>query len=383
MKVFCIFGTPSEAIKLAPVIWELDADPAFDTQVCATGQEPEMLQSMIELFGLRVHYEMTIAHRSASQEALLRRAMKAISVSIGQAKPDIVIVQGHSITALAGALAAFYAGASIAHIEAGLRTDDLSAPWPEEANRQLVSRLAAYHFAPTRHAAANLLRENIPRERIVVTGATVIDTLQAMCEWLNEDEMLAAQAREPFEIALKNPYRKLVLVAGHKRETSDGAFGRVFQAIRRIAGRADVEIVFPVHPNRRVQYAAQQALADLPNVHMIAPLGYLSFVALMREASLIITDSGAVQEEAPTLGVPVLVTRAISERAAGVETGMVHLIGPDEERLVQAANSTLDDIISSQFRQGDSPYGDGHASRRIVAALSQKAVPEFVGSAVA
>lgn len=381
VRVLVVFGTRPEAIKLAPVVWALSRTRQIDVTVCCTGQHREMVRPLIDLFGLKLDYDLQVMCPNQSLPALTGRLLSGISDVITETKPDLVVVQGDTTTAFSGALAAQYNRVPVAHVEAGLRTGDLASPWPEEANRRLIAPLASHHFAPTRGAAQNLRREGVPKADIAVTGNTVIDALQWIAERLDSDAAFRAAARRPFKFIDDAPERKLVLVTGHRRENMDGGLEHMCRAVADIARRPDVVVAFPVHMNPAVRRTVDETLRRRENVLLLEPLDYHSFVALMREARLIITDSGGIQEEAPTFGTPVLVTRDTSERTEAIDAGMAQLVGTERERIVAEAAAVLDAASMPQAsRRGPlrvNPYGDGLASERISARIAGEAFGEF------
>ena len=371
MRILFAFGTRPEAIKMAPVVKAVEAAPGLEARVCITGQHREMLQQALDLFGLRVDADldvMTHAQRLADVSAAILTGLDRV---LPELAPDCVLVQGDTATTLMASLAAFYHQIPVVHIEAGLRTGDLSAPWPEEGNRRLTSQLAALHFPPTERARQALLREGVDDARIAVTGNTVIDALLEVVRRMDADPAFVEPVRKRFDFL--DPRRRLVLVTGHRRENFDGGLADMCRALARLAERPDVEIVYPVHLNPVVQTAAREVLSEHPHIHRIEPLEYLPFVYLMRRSELIITDSGGVQEEAPSLGVPVLVTREKTERPEAVEAGTVRLVGTSTERIVAEATRLLDDPAAyEKMSVAHNPYGDGHAAERIARELSNR-----------
>lgn len=365
IKILSVFGTRPEAIKMAMVVRALEADPQIQSRVCVTGQHREMLDQVLNAFDLRPDHDLAVMTAGQSLPAMTRRLLEGLETVMVDERPDWVLVQGDTNTAFAGALAGFYNRAMIGHVEAGLRTGDLAAPWPEEGNRRLISPLARLHFAPTEQARANLLAENVPAEQIQVTGNTVIDALQHASGILGRDSAEMA-ARFPF----LDPARRLILVTGHRRENFDGGLERVCLGLRRLAERPDVQVVYVVHLNPRVRSAARRVLGDLSTVHLIEPQDYLPFVYLMNRAYLIVTDSGGIQEEAPSIGKPVLVTREVTERPEAVSAGAARLVGASAEGVYVEATRLLDDPQAyAAMARARNPYGDGRAAERIVSAL--------------
>ena len=363
-----IFGTRPEAIKLAPVIRELRRKQGdFKLTVCATAQHRQMLDQVTRLFRIQVHYDLDLMRPNQGLDELTARAMVKISSMLKLAKPDVVIVQGDTTTAFVGALSAFYLKIPTAHVEAGLRTEDKFAPFPEEINRRLTSHLAAWHFAPTEWARSNLLKEGVPSKTIFVTGNTIVDVLLAA-------KRLVAQRPPaiPSLNGLRHTNRKLILVTAHRRENFGEGIKSICTALRDLAAsREDVEIVYPVHPNPNVLGPVNRLLAGRPRIHLIKPLEYLQFVSLMTKAYLVLTDSGGIQEEMPSFGRPVLVMRDKTERPEGVEAGVCKLVGTDSLVILDAANRLLSDQEAyRQFVRRRNPFGDGKASQRIVKQLA-------------
>lgn len=363
-KVMVVFGTRPEAIKMAPVVTALKERPELQTIVAVTAQHRQMLDQVLDLFQITPDEDLNVMQPGQTLSGLTSRIVQGMEELIGRHQPDIVLVHGDTTTTFATALAAFYQRTAIAHVEAGLRTGNLYSPWPEEANRKLTGALAQLHFAPTQRSADNLLAENIHPENIHVTGNTVIDALLAVVEKIKSNSTLSAEleARFPF----LDTSKRLVLVTGHRRENFGDGFVQICMALKQIAARGDTQVVYPVHLNPNVQGPVHSLLADQTGVHLIAPQDYLPFVYLMSRADLIITDSGGIQEEAPSLGKPVLVMRDTTERPEAVEAGTVSLVGTDATTIVARANALLDDRRAyEKMSRAHNPYGDGQASRRI------------------
>lgn len=364
-RVMVAFGTRPEAIKMAPVVRALRGDPDIDTQVAVTAQHRQMLDQVLEFFGINPDDDLNVMQTNQGLADLYARILSGMTQVIARRKPDLVLVHGDTSTTLATAMAAFYTRVPVGHVEAGLRTGDMAAPWPEEMNRRLVAPLASLHFAPTTRAYANLLAEGIPASRVHVTGNTVVDALQHVVRIIEDDPTLAANLDASFPFLKLS--RRLVLVTGHRRENFGDGFSRICQALMRIAKIPDVQIVYPVHLNPNVQEPVQRLLGGQPNVHLIEPLEYVPFVRLMMRANLILTDSGGIQEEAPSLGKPVLVMRDNSERPEAVEAGTALLVGTDPAHITNTARKLLeaspthDPMVCSP-----NPYGDGSASERIL-----------------
>jgi UDP-N-acetylglucosamine 2-epimerase len=370
MRILTVFGTRPEAIKLAPVIARLAAAPAVESVVCVTAQHRGMLDQVLDLFKIAPDHDLDLMREGQGLTYVTVAVLDRLGELYGEVKPNRVIVQGDTTSSFAAALAAFYAKVPVAHVEAGLRTGNVHSPWPEEMNRRLVSAIADLHFAPTETARGNLLKEGVAADRILVTGNTVIDALLDAVKILDADP---AQA-QALEAALPrlDPGKRLILTTGHRRENFDGGLERVARGLVRLAERGDVEIVYPVHLNPQVQSVAASVLQNRPHIHLMPPLDYLPFVLLMRRAHLIVTDSGGIQEEAPTFGKPVLVTRDTTERPEAVEAGTVELVGTDTERLVARASRLLDDRAAYEAMSfAHNPYGDGQAAARIVERLSR------------
>ncbi len=373
MKVLSVFGTRPEAIKVAPVVKAIAAADGLESQVCVTGQHREMLRQALALFDIEVDRDLDVMRHAQGLTETTTAILSGLDEVFAELKPDRILVQGDTNTTFAASLAAYYHQIPIGHIEAGLRTGDLYAPWPEEGNRKLTSALADLHFAPTEGSRRALEREAVPSDSIVVTGNTVIDALLDVVARMEADPAFAAPVRERFDFL--DDTRRLILVTGHRRENFDGGLVRVCEALRHLANRGDVEIVYAVHLNPNVQTAVQQTLTDHPAIHLIEPQEYLPFVYLMQRASLIITDSGGVQEEAPSLGKPVLVTREKTERPEAVEAGTVILVGTDREKIVKEAERLLDDETAyRKMSVAHNPYGDGQASERIVRELLRRGI---------
>lgn len=369
MRALTVFGTRPEAIKLAPVVQALESASGIEHFTCVTGQHRQMLDQVLETFKIKPQFDLNLMRPGQDLTHVTSAALAGVGDVIDRVKPDWLLVQGDTTTAFASALAAFYRKVKVAHVEAGLRTGNIYSPWPEEMNRKLVSQLTTMHFPPTELAASNLRREAVPESAIRITGNTVIDALQWVVARLSSDKDFAAKMDSQF--GFLDSAKRLILVTGHRRENFDGGLERVCVALRRLAERGDVEIVYPVHLNPHVQETARRVLANHPSVHLIPPLDYVPFVALMRHAFLIITDSGGIQEEAPGLGKPVLVTRDTTERPEAITAGTARLVGTETEGLVAAANELLDDRAAyNHMAQARNPFGDGHAAARVVETLT-------------
>lgn len=371
IRVLSIFGTRPEAIKMAPLAKALAVDVRFESRVCVTGQHRQMLDQVLDLFALQPEFDLNIMKPGQDLTDVTTAILQGMRGVLGQFKPDVVLVHGDTATTLAASLAAYYQKIPVAHVEAGLRTGNLYSPWPEEANRKLTGALAALHFAPTETSKANLIREGVPDDRIFVTGNTVIDALLDVVDKISADAATQQRFSEQFEFL--SPKRRMVLVTGHRRESFGGGFERICQALAETA-RAfpDVDIVYPVHLNPNVREPVTRLLAGIANVHLIEPLDYLPFVYLMNRSYLILTDSGGIQEEAPSLGKPVLVMRDTTERPEAVEAGTVRLVGTDVVTICGQLQELLTDGVAyERMSFAHNPYGDGKACQRIVATLGR------------
>ena len=363
--VLVVFGTRPEAIKMAPVVHALQALPGIQTEVAVTAQHRQMLDQVLGLFDIRPGEDLDLMRPAQGLADLFSRALTGMHDVLHRRRPDLVLVHGDTSTTLATAMAAFYQRIPVGHVEAGLRTGDMQAPWPEEMNRRLTASLTTLHFAPTEGARANLAREGMTAG-VHVTGNTVIDALLEVAARIRADTALAASlaARFPFLAG----GRRMLLVTGHRRENFGDGFERICLALREIAARGDVDVVYPVHLNPNVQEPVHRILGDCPAVHLVEPQDYLPFVWLMLRCDLILTDSGGIQEEAPSLGKPVLVMRDVTERPEALDAGTVELVGTDNGRIVAAVNRLLDDPVAYEaMSRAHNPYGDGEAATRIAA----------------
>jgi len=373
MKILSIFGTRPEAIKMAPVVRALSAQADCESVVCVTAQHRQMLDQVLALFEIEPDHDLDIMSPGQDLFDVTSRALLGLRDVIRQEKPDMVLVQGDTTTCFAGALAAFYEGVKIGHIEAGLRTGNLRAPFPEEANRAMVSRIADFHFAPTELSRQNLVAEGIADEAVIVTGNTVIDALL----WVRDkvmaypDSQWQALYGEELFSTITDKQRKMVLITGHRRENFGQGFQDLCQAIRELASRhPDWDFIYPVHLNPNVQQPVNEILTELTNVYLIKPLDYAPFVWLMNQSDLILTDSGGVQEEAPSLGKPVLVMRDVTERPEAVDAGTVKLVGTDKQVIVDNVEEVLcNEAVYQAMSRAHNPYGDGEACARILPIL--------------
>jgi len=363
-RVLTVFGTRPEAIKMAPVVGALTSDGLFDARLCVTAQHRQMLDQVLDIFGLRPDFDLDLMKPGQDLSDITSNVLLGMREVYREWKPDLVLVHGDTTTTLAASLSAYYARVQVGHVEAGLRTFNKYAPWPEEINRRLTGGVTDIHFAPTERAASNLRREGVSAENIHITGNTVIDALLEVVERIRGDEALSREFAQRF--GFLEPAKRLILVTGHRRENFGAGFESICEALRDIAARGDVQIVYPVHLNPNVQDPVHRLLGDRSDVHLIEPLDYLPFVYLMDRSHLIITDSGGVQEEAPSLGKPVLVMRETTERPEAVEAGTVKLVGTDRAAIVREAHRLLDDRAAYEaMGRAHNPYGDGRAAARI------------------
>ena len=368
MRILSVFGTRPEAIKMAPVVEQLQRAKGITARVCVTAQHRQMLDQVLELFAIKPDYDLDLMKPGQDLTGITTGVLTGLREVLREFKPDRILVQGDTTTVLAASLAAFYEKVSVGHVEAGLRTYNRFAPWPEEMNRCLASQIADLHFAPTPQARKNLIREGIDPKTIHVTGNTVIDALLEVVAKLKKNPKLSKG------LAAKFPFldsrRRMILVTGHRRENFGDGFERICHALAKLSKRDDVQIVYPVHLNPNVQAPVKRILGGNTRVHLIEPQDYLPFVYLMSRSNLIITDSGGVQEEAPSLGKPVLVMRDTTERPEAVTAGTVKLVGTDDKRIVWEAEKLLDSPAAyRRMSRAHNPYGDGKAGKRIVDVL--------------
>ena len=368
MKILLVFGTRPEAIKMAPVFTALKGAQGMDVRLCVTGQHRQMLDQVLDLFEIKPDFDLNLMKPGQDLSDITSNVLLGMREVYKQWLPDMVLVHGDTTTTLGASLSAYYARVKVGHVEAGLRTGNKYAPWPEEVNRRVAGVLADVHFAPTAQSRSNLLAEGVADSNIFVTGNTVIDALLQVVDRIRHDDELkkAHQARFSF----LDPSKRMVLVTGHRRENFGQGFEDICHALATLARRGDVQVVYPVHLNPNVQAPVTRILANEPNVHLLEPQDYLPFVYLMDQSTLIITDSGGVQEEAPSLGKPVLVMRDTTERPEAVDAGTVRLVGTQRDQIVSAANELLDDPAAYELMsRAHNPYGDGQASRRIAEVL--------------
>lgn len=369
MRVLTVFGTRPEAIKMAPLVRALAQDDAFEAKVCVTAQHREMLDQVLNLFDIVPNYDLNIMKPGQGLTEITCRILEGIKPVLEEFKPHVVLVHGDTTTTMATSLAAFYQQIAIGHVEAGLRTGDLYSPWPEEANRTITGHLARYHFAPTDSSRQNLLRENIPDSHIFVTGNTVIDALLSVSDRFLFDDQLRGEMDKLYPFLQQN--KKIILVTGHRRESFGSGFESICTALAEIAlNHPDVQVVYPVHLNPHVREPVQRILSGIDNVILINPQQYLPFVYLMNHAYLILTDSGGIQEEAPSLGKPVLVMRETTERPEAVAAGTVKLVGTDVKTILTEVSRLLtDESAYREMSRAYNPYGDGKSCQRILTAL--------------
>lgn len=374
MKVLLVFGTRPEVIKMAPVVKALQADPAFTVEVCVTSQHRDMQDQMLQLFDLKADYDLNVMRENQDLFYLTSQVLTCMKGVLEEAKPDISLVQGDTTTVFAASLAAFYLKIPVGHVEAGLRSHDVYSPFPEEMNRKLAGQIATYHFAPTKQSAENLLQEGFSAQQVFVTGNTVIDALLWMRERIDLQAVQQVLPEKVFSLTeSKQPY---VLITGHRRESFGEGFKNICKAIAELARRhTDWQFVYPVHLNPNVQSIVFEQLSEFSNVHLIDPVGYQSFVYLMDRSRIVLTDSGGVQEEAPSLGKPVLVMREVTERAEGVAAGTAKLVGTNVETIVKEVDKliTLPDAYEAMAKAVN-PYGDGTSAQQIVSILKERAV---------
>lgn len=370
-RIMIVFGTRPEAIKMAPIINILRKDLLIDLRVCVTGQHRQMLDQVLTLFKIAPEYDLSLMRSGQSLTELTCNIISAMEQVLTEWRPDILLVHGDTTTTFGASLAAYYQRISIAHVEAGLRTGDIYSPWPEEANRRMVGALAKLHFSPTEVSRENLLRENIDKSKIFVTGNTVIDALLEISDRINRDSQLQRSLENQFSFI--DAQRRLILVTGHRRENFGSGFESICHGLVELSKRADIQIVYPVHLNPNVQEPVLRILGEAKNIHLIEPQDYLPFVYLMKKSTIILTDSGGIQEEAPSLGKPVLVMRENTERTEAIKAGAVKLIGTNKKNLVEQVNLLLDDSdFYHQMASTINPYGDGTAAKKILTILKHE-----------
>lgn len=371
MKVLTVFGTRPEAIKMAPLVHALSSDKRFNAKVCVTAQHRQMLDQVLALFEINPDYDLNIMKPGQTLTDVTTGILEGLQPVLAEFKPDVLLVHGDTATTLSASLAAYYQQIKVGHVEAGLRTGNIYSPWPEEGNRKLTGALASFHFAPTATSQQNLLRENVTPESISVTGNTVIDALLLVTAKIEQDKALETELADRYPFLESN--KKMLLVTGHRRESFGGGFERICEALKQLAlSFPDLQIVYPVHLNPNVQDPVNRLLAGLSNVFLIEPQDYLPFVYLMMCSHIILTDSGGIQEEAPSLGKPVLVMRDTTERPEAVAAGTVKLVGTDVEKIVSEVTNLLSNSEAYEnMSHAHNPYGDGKACQRILDTLIQ------------
>ena len=369
-KILVIFGTRPEAIKLFPVVAALKADPRFTPIVCVSAQHRGLLDQVLEIAGIVPDFDLDLMKPDQSLDALTAALLTGLGQVMDQVQPGRVMVQGDTATAMTGALAAYYRKLPVDHVEAGLRSGNIYHPWPEEVNRKIIGQIASLHFAPTEVSAAALIAEQVDPRRVHVTGNTVIDALHWVTAWIAAEPQLAGGLAG---IEARFAGKRIIGVTSHRRENFGGGLENIAEAVRQIAARADVAVVFPVHPNPNVRRVMDAALAGLDNVALIEPLDYPNFARLLSLAEIMLTDSGGVQEEAPALGKPVLVMRETTERPEGVSAGTAKLVGTDTKTIVTELFNLLDDKAAYEnMARAHNPFGDGHSAQRIVELLGNE-----------
>ncbi|ARQ02425.1 non-hydrolyzing UDP-N-acetylglucosamine 2-epimerase [Pseudorhodoplanes sinuspersici] len=374
MNILVTFGTRPEAIKLFPVIHALKRERDFNVTVCVTAQHREMLDQVLDIADIEPDLDLDIMRPNQSLPEMTSRIIRGFDEVLSDVAPDRVMVQGDTTTAMAAALSAFYRKIPVDHVEAGLRSGDIYSPWPEEVNRKVVGSIASLHFAPTERAAESLIRENVPRDRIFVTGNTVIDALLQTKQRIEEQPALPSYVDD--QLPDEDDKRHLILVTAHRRENFDGGMERIAAALLKIVEREDVVAVFPVHPNPNVMGPMRAMLGNHPRIRLLPPQDYVPFVRLLSRCHLVLTDSGGVQEEAPALGKPVLVMRDTTERPEGVEAGTALLVGTDPSLIAGEALRLLQDRQHYlRMSRAHNPFGDGRASERIIDVLSNEVLP--------
>ncbi len=385
-KILIVFGTRPEAIKMAPLVREFQKySSAFETKVCVTAQHREMLDQVLDLFEIIPDYDLDIMKPGQDLYDVTSNVLLGMKSVLTDFKPDVVFVHGDTSTTFAASLAAFYQQIKVAHIEAGLRTGDIYSPWPEEANRQLTTQITAYHFAPTSTSKDNLLRENVNEKNIIITGNTVIDALFLALDKIKNDPKLEQQIIHSINALLPQSYQlatinhqpqdhKMILVTGHRRENHGQGFINIYTALKEIAlTNQDIDIVYPVHLNPNVQKPVKELLSDVENIYLIKPLQYEQFIYMMDKSYFIITDSGGVQEEAPSLGKPVLVMRDTTERPEALNAGTVKLVGTDTTLIIKEAQELIDNKIAYiHMSKASNPYGDGHACEKVIKFIKEQ-----------
>lgn len=369
-KILAIFGTRPEAIKMAPLIKALNSNKTFDCKVCVTGQHNEMLHQVLKVFEINPDFDLNVMSKNQSLYSLTSKILLGLEKILNKVSPDMLLVHGDTTSTLSGSLAGYYAQIPVMHVEAGLRTNDIYSPWPEEINRRLTAIMTSFHFAPTNLAKNNLINEGVKSDQILVTGNTVIDALFLTLEKISNSN---EYEKKFHHLGINLDAKKNILVTGHRRENFGKGFENICNAIKNIANaRKDIQIIYPVHLNPSVLKPVNKLIGDVENIKLIKPLDYESFVCLMNKSYLILTDSGGIQEEAPSLGKPVLVMRNNTERPEALEAGTVELVGTDKEKIYKKAISLIDNNHHyNKISKSINPYGDGKASERIVRKLEE------------
>lgn len=380
INTLCVFGTRPEAIKMAPIIKRLSRDPRFTNHICVTGQHQGLITSILDLFEIAPDFDLNVMVEHQSLGQLTARILEGLSMLFERFRPDCVLVHGDTTTMVTTVMAAYYHKIPVIHVEAGLRTNDNYSPWPEEGNRKMAAALTTLHLAPTSLSRQNLLREGIAQEAIFVTGNTVIDALLDMVDYIHATPHIQTALQRQFSYL--SPLRKFILVTGHRRENFGQGFEKICEALYQIAIRfPEVDIIYPVHLNPNVQKPVKMLLGNIDNVFLIDPVDYLSFVYLMQQSYFILTDSGGIQEEAPSLGKPVLLMREKTERPEAVDAGTVLLVGTQVEKIVSQVTQLLrNDAYYLRMSEAANPYGDGQSSARIVEILAEHVVKKGVAS---
>jgi len=376
-KILIVFGTRPEAIKMAPLVKACQSEASFETKVCVTAQHREMLDQVLDIFDITPEYDLNLMKAGQDLYDVTSGVLLGMKDVLEEFKPDVVLVHGDTATTFAASLAAFYQQIKVGHVEAGLRTGNIYSPWPEEANRQLTTQITTYHFAPTQTSKENLLKENVNKQNISVTGNTVIDALFLALKKITSNPSLENKIIDTIQSQFSKTsefniqHSKFILVTGHRRENFGQGFINICESLKTLAqNNPNIEIVYPVHLNPNVQKPVNEILSNTSNVHLIEPQQYEAFIYLMERSYFIITDSGGVQEEAPSLGKPVLVMRDTTERPEALEAGTVKLVGTDPEQIIYEAQNLLDNLsIYSTMSKASNPYGDGHACEKIVSYL--------------
>jgi UDP-N-acetylglucosamine 2-epimerase (non-hydrolysing) len=374
-KILIVFGTRPEAIKMASIVCNFSNAKEYEVKVCVTAQHRFILDQVLNLFEIIPDFDLNIMQADQDLTDITSNILFGMRDIFNQWRPDLVIVHGDTTTAMATSLAAFYSKINIAHVEAGLRTNNIYSPWPEEMNRRVISRLASLHFAPTEIARSNLIAEGCLSESIYVTGNTVIDALLSVVDKIEVDKNLSRRLGEQFSFIEKG--KRIILVTAHRRENFGDGIENICRALLKIAQRGDIEIVYPVHPNPNIREPVYRLLDNISCIHLIQPLDYLPFVYLMNSAYILLTDSGGIQEEAPSLGKPVLVMRDYTERLEGIKAGTINLVGTNREQIINATTELLDDTdLYKSYSKISNPYGDGKAAERIIEIFKERSIYE-------